>query len=122
LTEVPLSNAELGIALVSPSLPPSARDIRLSAALLGASDVNAAEVAALTLRENCVEVVRHIAISGRRFEPNNSFWRTLLDQLPEVKIDTDRLPHPSRFVEMTGIDRGKVGLTTRWIRASGGRR
>jgi len=33
-----------------------------------------------------------------------------------MKIDADRLPHPTRFVEMTGIDRGKVGVFMRWIR------
>ena len=116
LGEVPLSNAELAIALITPRLNPAAREIRLSAALLGAADVQAEEVSALAVQENCADVVRHIALSGRRFEPENPFWQRLLDLLPNVKIDADRLPHPTRFVEMTGIDRGKVGVFTRWIR------
>jgi len=33
--------------------------------------------------------------------------------LPETVIDRDHLPPPTRFVEMTGIDRGKVGTFTR---------
>src|SRR5438477_3647353 len=45
LGEVALSNAELSIALVAPSLHPTAREIRLAAALLGAPDVQANEVA-----------------------------------------------------------------------------
>lgn len=50
---------------------------------------------------------------GPRIPP---LGEALLDLLPDVKVDTDRLPHPTRFVEMTGIDRGKVGVFTRWIR------
>jgi hypothetical protein len=116
LAEFPLSNTELAIALIVPSLHPAARKIRLAAALLGALDVKADEAAALAVQENCAEVVRHIALCGRRFEPENSFWQTLLTLLPNLKIDADKWPHPTRFVEMTGIDRGKVGVFTRWIR------
>ena len=116
LAEFPLSNTELAIALIVPSLHPAAREIRLAAALLGALDVKADEAAALAVQENCAEVVRHIALCGRRFEPENSFWQTLLTLLPNLKIDADKWPHPTRFVEMTGIDRGKVGVFTRWIR------
>jgi hypothetical protein len=116
---VAFSNAELAIALMSPALHPGAREIRLAAALLGAPDVNPAEVSALAVHENCADIVRHIALSGLRFESRNPFWQTLLDLLPEIQIPADRYPHPSRFVEMTGIDRGKVGLITRWIRPRG---
>lgn len=116
LGEVPISNTELAIALVVPSLHPTAREIRLAAALLGSPAAQADEAAALAVQENCAEIVRYIAICGFRFEPENSFWQTLLARLPDVKIDADRLPHPTRFVEMTGIDRGKVGMFTRWIR------
>jgi len=116
LGEVPLSNAELAIAIIVPPLGPAAREVRLAAALLGAPDVRADEAAALAVQENCAEIVRHIALCGRRFEPENSFWPALLARLPNVRVDADRLPHPTRFVEMTGIDRGKVGVFTRWIR------
>jgi hypothetical protein len=116
LEEVALSNAELAIALIVPPLHPTAREIRLAAALAGAPEVRVEEVVALAVQENCADVVRHIALCGRRFEPENSFWQTLLTRLPDVEIDTDRMPHPTRFVEMTGIDRGKVGVSTRWIR------
>ena len=116
LSEVPLSNAELAIALITPSLHPSAREIRLAAALLGAPDADADEISRLAVQENCADIVRHISLCGQRFEPEHPYWQTLADLLPDVKVDTDRLPHPTRFVEMTGIDRGKVGTFTRWIR------
>lgn len=115
-TEVPLSNGELAIALILPLLQPTAREIRLAAAMLGATDVHADEVAALAVRENCVDVVRYIALCGQRFEPENLFWKNLLVRLPEVRIDSEKFPHRTRFVEMTGIDRGKIGTFTRWIR------
>lgn len=112
-----MSNAELAIALLAPALRPTARQIRLAAALLGAADESALDVATMAADENCVGVVRYIASCGERFEPRNPFWTDLLSALPETEIDRDRLPHPTRFVEMTGIDRGKVGTSTRWIRA-----
>src|SRR5438105_10636609 len=52
LGEVPLSNAELAIALVAPSLHPAAREIRLAAALLGGADMQANEISALAVQEN----------------------------------------------------------------------
>ena len=116
LSEVPLSNAELATALIAPSLHPGAREIRLAAALLGAPNVDATEISALAVQEKCVNVIRHIALCGRQFEGDNAFWQKLLQLLPNVKIDTDTLPHPTRCIEMTGIDRGKVGVFTRWIR------
>ena len=116
LGEVPFSNAELAIALLVPALQPTAREIRLAAALLGARDIEVNAVAALAVQEDCTAIVRHIAGCGNRFEPRNPFWASLLARLPEVSVDPDRLPHPTRFVEMTGIDRGKVGVVTQWIR------
>jgi len=116
LGEVPLSNAELAIALLAPALHPSAREIRLAAAVLGAPDVSATEVSALATQEKCAEIVRYISLCGRRYEPENPFWQRLLDIVPDVRVNADRLPHPTRFIEMTGIDRGKVGTFTRWIR------
>src|SRR5258706_2860454 len=118
LEPVPLSNAELAIALIVPALQPAAREIRLAAALIGAPGVIPEEAAALAIEENCAGIVRYIASCGNRFEPQNPFWQALLGRLPDTKVDADTLPHPSRFVEMTGIDRGKVGTFTRWIRTS----
>src|SRR2546423_3371008 len=116
LGDIPLSNAELSIALISPEAQPSAREIRLAAALLGAPDAQASEIATLARDEACASVVRYIAECGHRFEPRNVFWSSLVHELGDVEFDPAKLPHPTRFVEMTGIDRGKIGLSTRWIR------
>jgi len=116
LGPVPLSNAELAIALIVPSLHPDARQIRLAAALLGSPEITVDEVATLATEENCASIVGYIAACGMRFEPQNPFWRSLAELLPDIKIAADEMPHPSRFIEMTGIDRGRVGTFTRWIR------
>jgi hypothetical protein len=116
LTEVPLSNAELAVALVIPSLSPGAREIRLAAALLGTPGLEANQVARLAREEDTVAVIRHIAQCGQSFEPENRFWVDLLANLPSGPVEADCFPHPTRFVEMTGIDRGKVGVSRRWIR------
>jgi hypothetical protein len=116
LTAVPLSNAELALALIIPALSPTPREIRLAAALLGAPDVRAGEVMALAIQEHCAPIVRYIAECGQRYEPRNSFWSELTNNLPETSTTEASLPHPTRFVEMTGIDRQKVGTFTRWIR------
>jgi len=114
--EVPFSNAELAVALVIPSLSPGAREIRLAAALLGTPGLEANQVVRLAREENSVAVIRDIAQCGQSFESENCFWVDLLAQLPPEPVDADRFPHPTRFVEMTGIDRGKVGVSRRWIR------
>jgi len=116
LREILLSNAELAVALLTPSLPPTAREIRLAAALLGAAGMHSDEIARLAAQEQCTGVVRFIAGCGRRYEPQNQFWHELLELLPAAEVDSSRWPHPTRFIEMTGIDRGKVGFFTRWIR------
>lgn len=116
LADVPFSNAELAIALLSPTLSPTAREIRIAAALLGSLDLNVREVAQLVTAEDCAAAVRYIAECGQRFEPENPFWTVLLAEIPKVPVDADKFPHPTRFIEMTGIDRGRIGISRRWIR------
>lgn len=117
LRENSLTNTELGVALLSPHLPTNHRLIRIGAMMLSAPDVDAGKLTALARQEGCADVLRHIADAGRRFEPQNLFWRRLTDLLPDQIPDRDRLPHPTRFIEMTGITRGKTGTFTHWLRA-----
>ena len=50
-------------------------------------------------------------------EPDNAFWKQLLDALPEAKAaPTGVMPHPTRFVSMTGITRGGIRPPPVWIR------
>jgi hypothetical protein len=119
LGRVPISNAELAVALVSPFLYPTLREIRLAAAVLGAQDVQSEEVAMLAVQEQCAGLIRYIAVCGHGYEPENPLWNSLLTLLPDSDSQPEVLPHPTRFVEMTGIDRGKIGVFTRWIRPRG---
>jgi hypothetical protein len=116
LGAAPISDAELAIALIAPSLPPTAREIRLAACILGTPDIALDEVATLAIQEGCADLVAYIAACGHQYEPDNPFWTALIAHLPQVILKGKGWPHPTRFVEMTGIVRGKVGLFTRWIR------
>lgn len=111
-------NEELAIALLAPPHRNLLRT-RMAAAMLGASGNDAATVAQLALDENCADIVDHIATCGQQVEPENAFWTNVKTALGGMPAGTSAsLPHLSRFVEMTGINRGKVGTQMRWIRPS----
>lgn len=117
ISESEFSNEELAVALLSPSLPYSPHSIRVGAAMLGASGNRLDLLAELVTAEGCVGPVRYIARAGTRFEPENPFWTQMLDRLPEApSIAEGIMPHPTRFVSMTGMTRAGVGTITVWIR------
>jgi hypothetical protein len=117
VSELDLSNEELAIALLSPSLPYSPHSIRVGAAMLGAPGNDAITLTRLAVAERTVAPVRYIASAALRFEPDNPFWRRLLDLLPEsLPIKEGVMPHPTRFVSMTGITRAGAHPVTVWIR------
>jgi hypothetical protein len=61
--------------------------------------------------------MRYIAEAARRFEPDNVFWNQLLDALPQEHTASQGvMPHPTRFVSMTGITRGGIRPPPIWIR------
>ena len=111
------TNEELAIALLSPNLPYSPHTIRLGAAMLGALSNRVEALLNLSKTEGCEVVVRHIAKAGLRFEPNNQLWQELLNKLPQQPEPLEGvLPHPTRFVSMTGLTRSGPGKVTIWIR------
>jgi hypothetical protein len=117
VSEEQFSNEELALALLNPALRYHPQTLRLGAAMLGAEGNDPEEIARLTKYERGESIVRYVAEAGRRFEPENRFWERLLALLPQTPApDSAVVPHPTRFVQMTGIDRGKVGLFTRWVR------
>jgi hypothetical protein len=86
--------------------------------MLGAFGNDPAIVARLAIWERSEAIVRFVAECGRKFEPQNIFWRDVLDRLPECSVLKDGvMPHPTRFVAMSGYERG-VGkkITTVWQR------
>jgi hypothetical protein len=113
---LPFTNAELAVALLSPALPPEPQDIRIAAAVLSSPDVGVASLVALAEGEGCAGLVRYIAECGRKYEPEIPFWQELLERLGDAEVPPGPLPHPTRFIEMTGMVRGKIGLFTHWIR------
>jgi hypothetical protein len=117
VSESEFSNEELAVALLSPVLPYSPHTIRVGAAMLGATGNDVETICQLARAENCVALVRYIADAGLRFEPDNRFWRQLLDQLPSTPpIPDGVMPHPTRFVSMSGITRAGVKIVAIWIR------
>lgn len=116
-----LTNEELAIALLNYAGPYSPHSIRCGAAMLGATGNDPALVAKLAVWERNAAVVRFVAECGRKFEPQNPYWGDLLDRLPVCPMPKDGvMPHPTRFVTMSGYQRG-VGkkITTEWQRPQG---
>lgn len=117
VVESEFSNEELAVALLSPSQPYSPHTIRVGAAMLGAVRNDVARLVQLIQAEGCVAPARYIASAALRFEPDNSFWRQLLERLPESPAIPDGvMPHPTRFVSMTGMTRGGKRPAPVWIR------
>lgn len=111
------SNAELAIALLNPALPYSPQALRLGAAMLSADGNTVEEIAHLAEMERCEAVVRYVAEAGRRFETDNPFWLGLLQLLPAAPpLKSGVVPHPTRFVAMTGFTRRGVETVVEWIR------
>ncbi|GDY22218.1 hypothetical protein LBMAG56_35650 [Verrucomicrobiota bacterium] len=111
-----LSNEELAAALLNPALRYHPQTLRIGAAMLGATGNSPEKIAWLARLERCEQVIRYIAGAGRKFEPANPFWDQLLVLLPPTAPpDSAVVPHPTRFVAMTGITRQGVGIVTWWI-------
>jgi hypothetical protein len=117
VSERQFSNEELAIALLSTALPYDPHSIRCGAAMLGAKGNNPPRLARMAVMERCVIPVRHVAAAGQRFEPENKFWPELLAALPGASAaPSGVLPHPTRFVAMTGFTRRGPGLVVEWQR------
>ena len=111
------STAELAISLLNPALRYSPQTLRLGAAMLSALDNEPEKIARLAKWERCKSVVRYVAEAGRKFEPQNPFWTELLELLPLTPPPKSSVvPHPTRFVAMTGITRRGVETVVEWIR------
>ncbi len=116
-TEGKFSNEDLALALLSPALRYDPHSLRCGAAMLGAEGNDPRRLARRAVMELCVVPVRHVAEAGRRFEPDNPFWKELLDALPPTRPPRPGvLPHPTRFVAMTGFTRRGPGLVVEWQR------
>jgi hypothetical protein len=110
-------NTELAIALLNPALRYRPQTLRLGAAMLSAEENSPEDIAWLAKLERCESIVRYVAEAGRRFEPQNPFWPELLRLLPKTSAPKSSIvPHPTRFVAMTGLTRRGVEKVVEWIR------
>lgn len=111
------TNEELVIALINPAAPYSLTRLRMAAAIIGADGVSPEKIIRLARQERCESVVTHIARCGNTVEPDNPFWQTLLENLPNTPHpNPDVLPHISRFVAFSGITRNGRENSMQWIR------
>ena len=111
------SNEELAIALMSPALPYSIIPLRMAAGMLGADAISVDKILRLARQERCETIVRYIAECAFRVEPEHPLWTSLMEKLPPVpSLAPDILPHPSRFVAMSGITRAGRQTSAIWIR------
>lgn len=117
VTREQFSDEELAIALLNPSLRYHPQTLRLGAAMLGAEGNDPETIARLAKYERCEPLVRYVAEAGKQFEPENEFWKKLLSLLPATPPPKSSVvPHPTRFVAMTGITRRGIETVTEWIR------
>jgi len=85
--------------------------------MLGAEGNSPAQLARLAVLERSVVPVRYVAETGRKFEPENPFWKELLEAMPPSAAPNEGvMPHPTRFVAMTGFTRKGPGLVVEWQR------
>jgi hypothetical protein len=117
-TREQFSDEELAIALLDVALPFDPQAIRCGAAMVSAEGNDPRRLARLARLERSEQVLRYVAECGRKFEPDHPFWTELLALLPVTPpVPEGALPHPTRFVSMTGYVRG-VGpkIITQWER------
>jgi len=116
-SEHEFSNEELALALLSIALRYEPHSIRCGAAMLSAAGNDPRRLARMAVMERSVVPVRYVSEAGRRFEPDNQFWIELLAALPKSPPPRSGvLPHPTRFITMTGLTRQGPGLVTEWQR------
>lgn len=112
-----LSDEELAMALLSIAARYSPQSLRVGAAMASAANIDPQRLAWLARLERSEAVLRYVAECGARYEPENEFWRKLLALLPApTRVPSGVLPHPTRFIAMTGITRRGVETVIEWIR------
>ena len=103
-TREQLNDEELAIALLNVALPFDPHAIRCGAAMVSAEGNSPKRLAWLAKLERSERVLHYVAQCGKKYEPENKFWDGLLALLPEFPPLYDgALPHPTRFIEMTGF-------------------
>lgn len=115
--EVEFSNEKLALAMLTISNPYDPWLIRAGVMLLSHPANNVGRIALYTRQERSEPVIRDIALAGRHYEPENTFWEELLQLLTDGPVPHHGiLPHHSRYVSIPGkIGPGKMGKPV-WLR------
>lgn len=112
-----IPNEELAMGLLHGSWEWSPAILRMGAAMLAANDNDPRKLLRLARLERAEPVVRELAKIGNRVKPTRELWSYLLKELPDRgPIQDGILPHPTRFMAMTGITREGRGIRSQWIR------
>lgn len=102
-----ISNEELAVGLLSPCHPYNPLFIRVGGQLLSAPESNPETLARLAIMERCAPTVKYIAACGQETEPDNPFWKAILENLTKPGHSFPEFPktsiHISRFRVETGI-------------------
>jgi hypothetical protein len=100
-----ISDTELGIAFLHPSNTYNPRWIRIGVQLCS-RESNPKKLIRLARWERCLHILRKIASDAIIVEPDNVFWKEILNSQPlksNPPIKTDVFPHWSRYTKSTGL-------------------
>lgn len=118
-----LSDAELGIALISAAQTYDPLWLRCAAQLLSSLDLSPAVIARLAVMERCEPILRHFIQAAAVGDPENAtFWGELDRRLSRSRRQTLPagllLPHRSRFMLQVGYSGSRyAGCATHvWLR------
>ncbi len=113
-----LTDDELAILLLHGNCRYEPMAVRCAAQLLKSPWINPRRVAFLAIRERCQTPLRYIASQGRRHDLDDPLrWEKILKVLdkPSAEPPEAVLPHVSRFMMDSGIQRGKR-QAPRWLK------
>lgn len=113
-----LTDAELGIAMISGAQVYNPQHIRCSVQLLSGPDIDARALARLAKMERCEPLLAYIAEQAKQWdEGREAFWSALAAAL-SCRIDqrSEAWPHSSRFMVQAGYRRGGGDHKPVWLR------
>ena len=115
---VALSDAELGMALISGAQEYDPQWMRCAAQLLSRPGLNTSDLVRLALMERCAPVLRYIGVQAMQWDAGReAFWAEVLAGLPAgMAAPAGVWPHPSRFMTQAGYRRGGGQALPVWLR------
>lgn len=113
-----LTDAELGMAMISGAQDYDPQRMRCAAQLLSGPGLDATGLVRLAKMERCEPLLAYIAEHARQWdEGRQAFWGTVAAMLPRgADRPTEAWPHPSRFMLQAGYRRGGGVHKPVWLR------